>query len=42
MLRYLRDVIAPVLKAVFTRSYETGQLPKQWEEANVVPIYKKG
>ena len=41
MLRDLRDVIAPVLQAVFTRSYETGQLPKQWKEANVVPIYKK-
>ena len=41
MLRDLCDVIAPVLQAVFTRSYETGQLPKQWKEANAVPIYKK-
>ena len=41
MLRDLRDVIAPVLQAVFTRTYETGQLPKQWKEANVVPIYKR-
>ena len=41
MLRDLRDVIVLVPQAVFTRSYETGQLPKQWKKANVVPIYKK-
>ena len=37
MLRDLRGVIAPVPQAVFTRSYETGQLPKQWEKSQCGP-----
>ena len=42
VLRDLREEIAPALQAIFTRTYETGRLPKQWKEANVVPIFKKG
>ena len=42
VLRDLREEIAPALQAIFTRTYETGRLPEQWKEANVVPIFKKG
>ena len=33
---------APVLQVIFTQSYVTGSLPKDWLTANVVAIYKKG
>ena len=42
ILKELRDQIAPILQVICTRSYETGELPREWKSANVVPIYKKG
>ena len=42
VLHDLREEIAPALQAIFTWRYETGRLPEQWKEANVVPIFKKG
>ena len=32
----------PVLNAIFTESFTTGNLPSDWLTANVCPIYKKG
>jgi hypothetical protein len=34
--------IAPHLTKIFNASLEKGCLPKEWKDANVVPIYKKG
>ena len=34
--------IAPVLRVIYTQSYQTGILPKHWLAANIVPVYKKG
>ena len=42
ILRDLRDTIAPILQVIFSRSLETGKLPRDWKVANVVPIFKKG
>ena len=42
VLRELREEIAPILEAIFTKSLDTGKLPDDWKSANVVPIYKKG
>ena len=42
VLKEIKEAIAPSLKTIFTRSYQTGQVPHDWKQANVVPIYKKG
>ena len=34
--------IADVVTFLFSQSYETGQLPKDWRNALVVPVFKKG
>ena len=31
-----------VLQVIYTQSYQTGILPKDWLAANIVPVYKKG
>jgi hypothetical protein len=38
----LRDELAPVLADIFNKSLRTGGVPKDWREANVAPIFKKG
>jgi len=35
------EVTAPVLKLIFERSLDTGDIPYDWRVANVVPINKK-
>ena len=35
-------VTAPVLKLIFEKSLDTGEIPYDWRVANVAPIYKKG
>jgi hypothetical protein len=34
--------VAPNLTMIFNKSLQTGCLPREWKDANVVPIYKKG
>ena len=36
------EVTAPILKLIFERSLNTGDVPYDWRIANVTPIYKKG
>ena len=42
VLKELAQPIAPILKMIFQASYDTGILPQEWREANVVPVFKKG
>ena len=42
VLKVLQEVIAPMLVVVFQRSTETGKVPKDWNDANVCPFFKKG
>lgn len=42
VLKMTADVISPVLTSIFTQSLESGQLPQDWREANVTPLFKKG
>ena len=42
VLKELSTDIAPILKIIFKRSYDTGDLPDIWKNANVSPIFKKG
>ena len=41
VLRELADIIAPMLTMVYKKSYDNGEVPTEWWEANVTPIYKK-
>lgn len=42
LLKELREEIAPIIKVIFDRSLQTGQLPAEWIKANVMPVFKKG
>ena len=42
VLKEISEAVAPILTIIFQRSLDTGKLPHDWKEANVVPIYKKG
>ena len=41
-LKELSSEIAPVLTSIFQSSLDSGEVPSQWREANVTPIFKKG
>ena len=42
VLKECADSIAPLLRQIFQRSIDTGELPEDWLKVNVSPIYKKG
>jgi Endonuclease-reverse transcriptase len=42
LLQELIDEVAPILANIYNKSMATGQVPSDWREANVTPIFKKG
>ena len=34
--------ISPAITAIFQKSVDTGELPEDWRDANVAPVFKKG
>ncbi|MEM7290621.1 MAG: reverse transcriptase family protein, partial [Pseudomonadota bacterium] len=42
LLKELAEEIAPILTTVFRASLHQGQIPDQWKEANITPLFKKG
>ena len=42
VLKELASEIAPILKAIFEQSLQTGELPSDWRNANITPLFKKG
>ena len=42
ILKELHMEIAPILCAIFEQSLETGDLPTEWLNAYVTPVFKKG
>ena len=38
----LRDQLIEPLKTIFCRSLIEGQLPQDWKDGNITPIFKKG
>lgn len=42
LLRETAQTIAPALTKLYQQSLSTGQIPEDWKQANVCPVYKKG
>jgi hypothetical protein len=42
MLKMVAKEIAPVLAFIFQQSYDTSQVPSDWQLANVTAVFKKG
>ena len=42
LLKITASEIAEVVTFLFTKSCESGQLPNDWRNAHVVPVFKKG
>ena len=42
ILKELADVLCTPLAKLFQNSIDSGEVPKQWREAMVTPIFKKG
>ena len=42
LLQNCEKQIAPVLAMIFRKSLSQGEVPEEWKQANVVPIFKKG
>jgi Reverse transcriptase (RNA-dependent DNA polymerase) len=42
LLQELQAELAPILTLIFNKSLASGQVPSDWREANVTPIFKKG
>ena len=42
LLKDFAEFVAPVLQVIFQQSIDTGVLPEDWKQANVVAIFKKG
>ena len=42
LLQKLKRTVSPILAKIFNASLSGGQVPEDWREANVTPIFKKG
>ena len=42
ILKTCAEQVAPLLQQIFQKSLDTGELPLDWQKANVTPIFKTG
>ena len=42
VLKMCSKSLAPGISALFQKSLDTGELPKDWTDANITPVFKKG
>ena len=41
ILKSAADQLAPILTDIFQTSIDTGEVPQDWRDANIVPLFKK-
>ncbi len=41
ILKETANIITPILTKIYQQSINTGQIPEDWKNANIVPIFKK-
>ena len=39
-LKETSDVIAPIMSLIFQTSLSSGNIPNDWKEASIVPVFK--
>ena len=42
VLNTCAESLAPVITIIFQKSLDSGKLPKDWTDANIAPVFKKG
>ena len=42
LLKECAEELAPILTELFEKSMDTGEVPRLWKDANIVPIHKSG
>ena len=40
--RKLANELAPLLTAIYQKSFDFGEVPEDWRSANITPVFKKG
>lgn len=42
ILKEFAPELSPLLTNIFYKSIQEGEVPKDWRQANVIPVFKKG